>query len=198
MSQPPSSFSPDLAELHAEIWRMLGRGAADAKDDLHWPGFTTVNAQHQPQSRIVVLRAARPSERELEIHTDARSLKVQELRHQPQASLLFYRPRSRAQIRVQAVAQLHHGNDVARQRWQALGEAGQTLYCSSVTPGSTLESPEQALTPALTQEQGLANFVVITLQVQRLEWLELARPVHRRACFNYSTAPHFQAQWIAP
>ncbi len=197
MPQPPSSFSADLTELHAEIWRMLGRGAADAKDDLHWPGLTTIDAQHRPQSRIVVLRAARPGERGLEIHTDHRSLKMRELEHQPQASLLFYRPRSRAQIRVQALTQLHHLDDLARQRWQTLGEAGQTLYCSSVMPGSPLESPEQALTPALTSEQGLANFVVITLQVQTLEWLELARPVHRRALFSYPDSV-LQAQWIAP
>jgi pyridoxamine 5'-phosphate oxidase len=197
MPQPPSSFSADLTELHAEIWRMLSRGAADAKDDLHWPGLTTVDAQHRPQSRIVVLRAARASEHELEIHTDARSLKVRELTHHPHASLLFYRPRSRAQIRVQALTQLHHHDALAEQRWRALGEAGQTLYCSNTTPGSPLESPEQALTPALTPELGLANFVVITLQVQSLEWLELARPVHRRAIFSYPSST-LQAQWIAP
>jgi pyridoxamine 5'-phosphate oxidase len=197
MPHPPSSYSADLTELHAEIWRMLGRGAADAKGDLHWPGFTTVDAQHRPQSRIVVLRAVRPSERELEIHTDARSLKVRELERQPHASLLFYRPRSRAQIRVQALARLHYRDDLAQQRWSALGPAGQTLYCTPVVPGTALESPEQALTSPQPADQGLANFVVITLQVQSLEWLELARPVHRRAIFSYPSSI-LQAQWIAP
>jgi pyridoxamine 5'-phosphate oxidase len=192
---PPANDSLD--NLLEQAWALLARGAADPRDDLHWPGLATTDEHGIAQSRVVVLRACRPSAAELELHTDARSEKIKHLQKQPQASLLFYRQRGRIQLRAQVHIKIHHQNATSQQRWQALGDTGKRLYRLAAIPGHPISEPAHT-DNELSVEEGFANFVVLLAQVQSLEWLELSLPVHRRARFVFSGPTPGTKIWVAP
>jgi hypothetical protein len=199
MSEPIASPPENANESLSSVWRLLARGAVDAKDDCHWPILSTIDTSGStawPQARVIVLRACNIAQQTLELHTDRRSAKLDQLAANPHASLTFYRSKSRLQVRVRGKIAIDQDTALARQRWVALGPQGHTLYRAAATPGTEIVSPEAA-GELVDDETGFAHFAVLSMKVMHLEWLELSRPYHRRGVIDYTQAEP-GARWLAP
>ncbi len=187
-----SATGADLGELHLRIWQALTRATADRHHPWRTPVLATVDAAGLPNARTVVLRRAVASEKLLEFFTDARSRKVLELRHQATASLVFWHPGHRWQLRVQTEAEVLTDGDLVDAAWARVkSSAAAADYLSALPPGSVLASGNasdsasaQAVTSVVSQHlvaPAQHHFALLRMRVTALDWLHLSRDGHQRA-----------------
>lgn len=129
--------------------------------------------------RVVVLRRFERTPDRLTFFTDVRSPKVEALRANSRITWVFYNPTQRFQVRVRAVAVVHHGTPGAQRDWEGLSVANRREYASATAPGSPWPG-----TAPLAWEDAARNFAVI--ETTALEWdcLQLSRSEHGRVRFS--------------
>lgn len=171
------------------VWLRLGRGVVDRKADARHPVFATAGT-HGPEARIVVLRQADRTASAVSVYTDLRSVKINELRQEPRASLLVWEQKARLQIRLRAHVEIKSGQAVAEQ-WQRVPAAARKVYGSEPAPGTPIDHPEQLITQANSNAFG-----ILVCHVREIETLYLGPDLHRRARFCVDTA--WMGQWLAP
>lgn len=176
-----------------EIFGWLRRAAADVRSPFRQPVLSTVDANLLPHSRILVLREV-STEGYLIFFTDARTPKVEALRQNPRASLLFWDPRKQVQISMQANGIiLEDDARLAGYRARVKGRAQQS-YTTSLPPGTAVDAPEAAR--SCTDFETTNYFTVLEFRPVSLTVLELG-PEHLR--FKaVKTADGWQANWVVP
>lgn len=185
---------PTLEEAETAAWAALTEAVGRAKHAFHTLSVATVGLDGRPKCRTVVLRGA--ADGRLWFHTDARSPKFAELRATPDATLLFYDAAAKLQVRAECVVTLHHGDGVARARWQGSRETSRWCYAAEI--GSSVRVPAPPVAPR-TDAGGFDRFSCAECRVRRLEWLHLHHEGHQRAEFMYDEAGRrTDAGWLAP
>ena len=193
-----------LEELPAQIWSTLESSTRDPSHPFRLAALGT-NSLTGPTVRTVVLRTVDSAHRQLVFFTDARSPKVAEIRQHPRVTWLFYHPGDRVQIRAEATAEIHHGDEIALRGWQQTPIVSRVNYCAANPPGTriaraldSLPRELRAMIPnAENTAHGLENFAVVRSVVNRLDWLWLNPEEHRRAEFRWD-GNVFQGNWITP
>lgn len=189
--RPP--HAGDLEATRATAFALLARGVADRRHPFHTPVLGSVGADGEPRLRTLVLRGFDAGARTVRLHTDRRSGKAADIAHQPRVSLLGYDPGQRVQIRLSGHATLHDDDAVAEVGWASSRDFSRMCYAVEPAPGQPVAaSPPEPLDPLA----GRANFAVIRLVFDRLEWLWLAAGGHQRALFTWNDSP--QATWLVP
>lgn len=184
-----------LDGILAEAFRLLGRGVADRRSSFHSPTLASVDAEGRPRLRTVVLRGFEPASRRLTFHSDRRSAKLGEIAGCPRVSLQVYDRSASIQVRLDAAATVHVDDAVAREAWARSPAMSRLPYAIDPAPGTPVPAPPEA--PADT-EAGAANFAVLAIVFERLEWLWLSHEGHRRAAFAWHAAGAPEATWLVP
>jgi pyridoxamine 5'-phosphate oxidase len=175
-----------LASLSAaDVWRRLSAdldaAAASARHPLHLVTVVTVGADGSPESRTVVLRGFDAERRELWFHTDIRSPKAGQIARDRRVALHWYDARARIQIRIAALAEVHHADSIARDAWLVSQPMSRACYGSAAAPGTPLPEFPAAPEPLeATDSAGLANFAVIRCGFAAVELLALHVSGHER------------------
>jgi hypothetical protein len=185
----------DLAEVLAEAFRLFSRGVADRRSPFRTPTIATAGPDGAPSARTMVLRGFDPAARRVMLHTDRRAGKLVNLAHTPRVSVHVYDARAALQVRLSALAQVHVDDAVARAAWGAGVPAGRACYAISPAPGTEVPAPPPA--PSDT-EAGFANFAVLALTFDVLDWLWLDHAGHRRARFAWAADRSLRAAWLVP
>ena len=141
----------------------------------------------------MVLRAFDASSRQITIHSDVRADKVAELRVKPAACAYFWDPSAQVQLRASGPASLLEGEAV-RPEWDRLHPGSRMSYRAKPAPGSSLADP--ACLDLLPEAEAFRHFVVIRMEIQRLDWLRLSRDGQRRAAFDWKQG--FIQTWLVP
>lgn len=178
-------------EIRDQIWRELGRATQDRHHAWRTPVLATACTNGSVNARTVVLRAVDKNEAQLQIFTDARSPKVEEITGVSNAVFVFWSPRLSWQLRVRVrISALTMGAtvDVLWQRVKQSASAGD--YLSASAPGSLLRSDSPALDGSVQKD---SHFAVLNAQVIEIDWLELASTGHRRAKVTADTW-----EWLTP
>jgi hypothetical protein len=179
--------------------RMLGRGAKDRRAASHTFTVVTNGLDGTPQPRIVVNRGYDRAARSLRFHTDARSPKLVEIRADPRAAVHVYDARAKIQLRMQVHATLHSQDALHREAWGATRDFSRICYRVVPAPGDVLEKPTALrFSEGQTPDEGVENFVAVTLTLRSLEWLYLAHQGHRRARFVWNDDGHITQSWLVP
>ncbi|MCE2709060.1 MAG: pyridoxamine 5'-phosphate oxidase family protein [Algoriphagus sp.] len=177
-----------------KIWpKLLGelqQGVAEASHPFRYLTLAT-QGLHFPQVRMVVLREI-TSSLQLVVFTDFRSGKVSELIEKPRASLLFYHPTKKVQVRIKALASVHAGDEFAQGYWRSLAAHNRKEYTSLLAPGTKLNGPEQGT--AWNEKENF--FTVIAFSPLSIEVLQLSKQGHLRLEFDQASA--WQGKWLAP
>lgn len=189
--EPPRTLEESLADA----CRRILRGIEARRGPFHTPTLATRGADGGPNLRTVVLRAFDPAARSLRIHTDRRSAKAAELATDPRAMLHAYDGEARLQLRFAGQARLHLDDALADAAWTASREGSLVCYAAAQAPGTAIAAPAAAPRFAAA---GRANFAVISLVFDSLDWLLLDPAGHRRARFAWDGAGRLAAEWIAP
>jgi pyridoxamine 5'-phosphate oxidase len=190
-----ASVNPALlseSEIRRRIWLDLQRATQDRHHEWRTPVLATVGPDASPQARTVVLRHADSKLEVLQIYTDRRSSKIDDLRGKPEVLLVFWSKRLSWQLRVRAIASLHLNGPVVDTVWAKVSQsaaAGDYLSASApghklLTDGSTTKSQALSDGPLSAVPQRPHHLAVLALQVQEIDWLELARSGHRRAVIS--------------
>lgn len=178
-------------EIRHQIWKELGRATQDRHHAWRTPVLSTVNGEGSVNARTVVLRQVDVDTKKLQIYTDARSCKVDELQLQPNAMFVFWSPRLRWQLRIRVLTSvLTEGPELERLWERVKHSASAGDYLTSATPGAPLAPNENAMN---LNEEPTPHFALINASVLEIDWLELSSAGHRRAKI---TADDWE--WLTP
>lgn len=184
-----------LEKIETAAWRVLHEAAADPGAGFRYVTLATVDESGQPQARMVVLRRVDLSRRLLEFHTDIRSPKWAELTANPKATVLGYDATTRLQLRLTGQVTRLAGV-AAREAWDSLPPWTRATYGGG-PPGDELAFGALPA-PAATGE-GFANFGVLQVLANSLDWFQLRRQDNRRALFIYDNQGCLTAKrWTTP
>ena len=176
-------LTPDQSqkEMLQAVLAELRKGAVQKKHPFHQLVFSTIKGD-QAESRWVVFRKL-TSDNHFLVFTDARSEKVEELRQNPNTTLLFYHPRQGLQVRIKGKAQLHHRDQLTTTYWPGVkGSPGAKSYQSVQSPGHPIDSIEEG--KSCDAELDDTHFMIIEVMPQQIEVLQLDREQHIRVGFE--------------
>ena len=179
------------SEIRHQIWKELGRATQDRHHAWRTPVFSTVNAEGVVNARTVVLRQVDVDTKNLQIYTDARSCKVDELQLQPNAMFVFWSARLRWQLRIRVVTSVFTEGPELERLWERIKQSASARdYLTSAAPGTPLAPNENVMNQ---NDETTPHFALINASVLEIDWLELSSSGHRRARI---TADDWE--WLTP
>lgn len=202
----PILFEPELHPqwIEKDCWTRISNGAKSAKDVFHLPVVGLVS-NHTPTSRIVVLRKADIAKRELTVHTDIRSDKIQIIQQNPNISFLFYHAEDRVQVKLNGTAFIETTSPDADEAWLKSKTSSRKRYLAQKGSGALSEFPDDGIPSAFhgrnpNEEETLAGrkyFCIVKSTIHEMEWVWLNHLGHRRIRFDYTTE-NTTANWLIP
>ena len=183
-------------ESPVEIWKILihelEKGYLESDHPFRYVGLGTLG-EHGPEFRTVVLREFEKI-LDMYVFTDFRSDKVKELRANPSATLHFYHPKKRVQIRVKAKTEIHHQDLVCAAFWNTLNKDSRKAYQSTLDPGTEISNPDEAF--HWSKELGDRFFTVLRFIPHSIEALQLNGQEHLRIVFSKNEG--WEGKWLVP
>lgn len=184
----PRARIQTLGLLHRACWDELDRATREREHGWRTVALATVAADGCADARSVILREVDAAASCLRIYTDARSLKVAQIRAQPLGSLLAWCPRLSWQLRLRVRLRVDTGEPAVRPRWARLRlTPGAQDYISALSPGSPLGDG------AMAADMAASHFALVHADVLAMDWLELHADGHRRALFDTDGE-----RWVQP
>ena len=196
------AYYEDFNEIKKKIWLMIDDAITNRNSQFRIPTFICGD-QSNFDGRIVVLRKLDKKNNTIQFHSDIRSDKIEKLKKNPKAAMLFYDKEEKIQVRLQVKCLVNHNNDIAKESWSKTQHISRKCYLVDNGPGTESDNPTSGLKPELDNfkftmeqsEEGYKNFTVIQCKVKSIEWLYLAAKGHRRARFDIETN---KDTWLVP
>ena len=196
------AYYEDFKEIKKKIWLMLDDAVTNRGSQFRIPTFICGD-QSSFDGRIVVLRKSDQQNSLVQFHSDIRSDKIQKLKKNPNAAMLFYDKEEKIQVRLKVECTVNHNNNVTKESWSKTQHISRKCYLVDNGPGTESDIPTSGLKPELNNfeftmeqsEEGYKNFTVIQCKVKSIEWLYLAAKGHRRARFDIETN---KDTWLVP
>ena len=196
------AYYESLEEIKNKYWSMLDDAVTNRSSPFRIPVFMCTH-QDEIDGRIVVLRKSDRANNLLQFHTDFRSPKVDILRKNNKASLLFYDKEEKIQLRVKVDCEINNQNSTTEESWKKTQHISRRCYLTDSPPGTNSDNPTSGMISKLedfdyTMEQsedGFKNFTVIKCNIKSIEWLYLAAKGHRRAKFDTESN---KKSWLVP
>ena len=196
------AYYQDLKEIQNKYWSMLEDDVVNRGSPFRIPVFICTD-KNEIDGRIVVLRKSDRKNNILQFHTDFRSSKVNILKQNNNASLVFYDKEEKIQLRVKVSCIVNNQNNITDEAWKKTQHISRRCYLTDDAPGTISKKPTSGMISKLedfdyTMEQsevGYKNFTVIQCKIQSFEWLYLAAKGHRRAKFDIEKKTE---SWLVP
>ena len=196
------AYYENFEEIQEKLWSMLNNAVVNRSSPFRIPVFICSD-QKDIDGRIVVLRKSNRSNNVLQFHTDLRSQKIDILRKNNNASLVFYDKEEKIQLRVKVECEVNNQNSTTEESWKKTQHISRRCYLTDSPPGTTSENPTSGMISKLEDfdytmeqsEEGFKNFTVIKCKIKSIEWLYLAAKGHRRAKFDLETNKN---AWLVP
>ena len=196
------AYYEDFKEIKKKIWSMLDDAVTNRNSQFRIPVFVCGD-QKDFDGRIVVLRKSDQSNNILQFHSDIRSNKIEKLKNNKNASMLFYDKEEKIQVRLKVECIVNYNNEITKESWSKTGHISRKCYLVDNGPGTESHTPTSGLKPELDDfeftmeqsEEGYKNFTVIQCKIKSIEWLYLAAKGHRRAKFDLETKKDI---WLVP
>ena len=196
------AYYEDFSEIKKKIWLMLDDAVKNRASQFRIPTFICGN-DNNIDGRIVVLRKSDQSNNLVQFHSDIRSDKIEILKKNPNASMLFYDKDEKIQVRLKVNCLINHKNEITKTSWDKTQHISRKCYLVDKGPGTVSDVPTSGLKPELDNfdytkeqsEEGYKNFTVIQCNIKSIEWLYLAAKGHRRARFDLDNS---KDSWLVP
>ncbi len=197
-------FYNNLDKTYLKIWELLETGLSKRNLPFHIPVFICGHGNNV-DGRMVVLRGINKKDKNLWFHSDIRSKKIQTLKTNPSASLLFYDKEEKVQLRIAGKVKINYQNNVTKKSWNKTTHMSRQCYLGNEAPGSKTLLPTSGLTEEEDNykysieesEAGYKNFCVVEIFMESIEWLYLAAKGHRRAYFTLKNSS-VEKKWLIP
>ncbi|MDR3100313.1 MAG: pyridoxamine 5'-phosphate oxidase family protein [Paraburkholderia sp.] len=195
-----------MREIVGCVWSMLSAGAnagarvAAARSPFTLLQAATVGLDGAPRVRTIVLRGASEEKSTLTFHTDVRSEKVAELEKDSRIALVGCDLNAGIQIRLEGVARLAASVEERLALWSISRPHSLIVYRAARTPGTPIALPQEAHVASARPADSMAgfeNFCLVTVDVQKIDYLDLSPDGHKRAQFSRRNGA-WQGGWVAP
>lgn len=184
-----------LDDVLADAFRRLSRGVADRRSAFRSPALATVGLDGRPHVRTVVLRGFDAAARLLTVHSDLRAAKIAALQANPSVALHVWDDNAQIQVRVDGTAAISTSDELSRADWARLHEGSRAAYRAQPVPATPVESPTDI--PRVDEASAFAQFAVLRVSIDRIEWLHLSRDGQRRASFTWR-GDGLEQRWLVP
>ena len=196
------AYYEDFKEIKKKIWLTLDDAVTNRSSQFRIPTFICGD-QSDFDGRIVVLRKSIQKDNTVQFHSDIRSDKIEKLKKNPRAAMLFYDKDEKIQVRLKVECLVNHNNEITKESWSKTQHISRKCYLVDNGPGSESKTPTSGLKPELDNfeftmeqsEEGYKNFTVIQCKIKSIEWLYLAAKGHRRARFDLENNRN---TWLVP
>ena len=196
------AYYENFDEIKKKIWLMLNDAVTNRASQFRIPTFICGD-QSDFDGRIVVLRKSNQKDNIVQFHSDIRSDKIEKLKRNPKAAMLFYDKEEKIQVRLKVECLVNHNNEITKESWSKTQHISRKCYLVDNGPGSESKTPTSGLKPELDNfeftmeqsEEGYKNFTVIQCKIKSVEWLYLAAKGHRRAKFDFINKREY---WLIP
>ena len=138
------AYYENLEEIEKKLWSMLDDAVINRSSPFRIPVFICTD-QSDIDGRIVVLRKSDKNNNVLQFHTDLRSPKVNILKKNKNASLVFYDKEEKIQLRIKATCQINNKNSVTEEAWKKTQHISRRCYLTDDAPGTTSENPTSGM-----------------------------------------------------
>tara|TARA_Y100000768_G_scaffold228550_1_gene172531 strand:+ start:80 stop:721 length:642 start_codon:yes stop_codon:yes gene_type:complete len=186
--------------LKAE-YQELNNAITDGGHEYHCFYLATVYLK-TPSLRTVVLRSFNKNKNSLSFHTDLRSNKIKEIKSNDNISALFYNKKRKVQIRMRGKAVLLEDSIELKTIWSKMRPESKLCYMGPFAPGQILDHFQPNLPNHNAQnistenhKKGYKNFCRVTIQLDKLDWLQLDHRGHRRILFTFDKDS--KPMWVA-
>mgnify|MGYP001239688136 FL=1 len=195
-------YYEDFNEIKKKIWLMLDDAVKNRASQFRIPTFICGNGDNL-DGRIVVLRKSDQSSNLVQFHSDIRSDKIEILKKNANAAMLFYDKEEKIQVRLKVNCVINYNNEITKNSWDKTQHISRKCYLVDDGPGTESDIPTSGLKPELDNfeytkeqsEEGYKNFTVIQCKIKSIEWLYLAAKGHRRAKFDLENN---KDSWLVP
>lgn len=194
----------DLAPWRSPLARALHRNRA--LPNARYLQLATLRPNGYPANRTVVFRGFWGTTNQLQIVTDARSAKAEDIRHCAHGEACWYFPKTREQFRLGGTLTLV-GQDaptpqstpyqIARKTaWQALSDGARSQFmwpapgAPRATEGFTPDRPDPTVPPE--------HFCLLLLEPMHVDHLELRGDPQNRWVYQWEAATGWQQQAVNP
>ena len=196
------AYYENFDEIKKKIWLMLNDAVTNRASQFRIPTFICGD-QSDFDGRIIVLRKSNQKDNTVQFHSDIRSDKIEKLKKNPKAAMLFYDKDEKIQVRLKVECLVNHNNEITKESWSKTQHISRKCYLVDNGPGSESKTPTSGLKPELDNfeftmeqsEEGYKNFTVIQCKIKSIEWLYLAAKGHRRARFDLENNRN---TWLVP
>lgn len=177
-----------LDDFVRDTWSLLKRATVDKRHPFRTVVVSTIGSAG-PESRTMIMRQFDTSGSIL-LFTDSRSAKVTSITDREQVALLWWSPRHRIQVRMQAKVVPVVGSALE----ELLPQTPNTSqdYRTVQPPGTPLPHPE-AVAWSSTM-----HFLAYQTLPQTADILQLTKEGHTRAQGSYDTTLGWEWQWVVP
>lgn len=189
-----------LEEIRGDIASRLTKAASDRHLPMHVPVVVTSDVD----ARGMVLREFDGGAWTLRFHTDIRAPKVAAIRADPRMAVLFYDKAAKVQIRLRGTGSVLSDAPVTDAAWDEATNFARRCYlgegpgAASDAPTSGLPDEFEGVEPSAMQvAPARANFAVLRIELEALDWLYLAHSGHVRAAFTRE-ADDWRGKWVSP
>ena len=161
------SYYEDFSEIKKKIWSMLDNAVTDRSSPFRIPVFICGD-QNDLDGRIVVLRKSDQSNHLVQYHSDIRSDKIEKLKANKNAALLFYDKDEKIQVRLKVECIINHKNEITEESWSKTQHISRKCYLVDNGPGTESEVPTSGLKPELDNfeiQKSKVKKVIKTLQL---------------------------------
>ena len=171
------AYYEDFTEIKKKIWSMLDDAVTNRSSQFRIPTFICGH-NNNIDGRIVVLRKSDQQNNLVQFHSDIRSDKIELLKNNPNAALLFYDKDEKIQVRLKVNCIINHENDITKNSWEKTQHISRKCYLVDNGPGTESDVPTSGLKPELDNfdytkeqsEEGYKNFTVIQCKIKSIEW----------------------------
>ena len=196
------AYYENFEQIKNKYWSMLEDAVSNRASSFRIPVFIC-SYHDEVDGRIVVLRKSDRENNLLQFHTDFRSPKVEILKNNNKASLLFYDKEEKIQLRVKVNCEINNQNSITKESWKRTQHISRRCYLTDSPPGTSSENPTSGMISKLEDfdytidqsEEGFKNFTVIKCKIKTIEWLYLAAKGHRRAMIDVENK---KESWLVP
>ena len=171
-----------MIQNNIPIWRQELKSARkkEGKSPLNrWIQLSTVTGNNEPRIRTVVFRGWK-KESSMLIFTDSRSDKIEHLKNNSNAEVLWLFLKSKSQFRFKGeIREL----EVNTEYWDSLSDRSKSTWFWQ-QPGKEIDvntQPSQIIPNKLNKPE---SFVVLEFDIYSVDLLKLVTPIHKRYIWN--------------
>ena len=146
-------------------------------DSSRWIQLATIGIDNVPRVRTVVFRGWSKLY-EMEIYTDRRSQKFEELNINKNVEICWLLTKSKCQFRFQGMSRIDLGHDKLH-HWQKLSEFSKSMW-GWPSPGDVFVSDMNSNISVITDEDHFRNFILFKIEITQVDKLVLEKPIHKR------------------